>query len=238
MTKDPDSDSKPPYPSEILPVKDNYVIQIDHNYLVDQVADLCLQRCVEHPLNDEITPEDLGDNLNGLSVNLLGGKFELSHVKWRATDLNEYWDGSAVSVDDLKSNYKYDHKFCGVYINAARVDGLVFKHPRHYIDEDKFNEDISAFVDKFASYRKGEPVEMYFVINVVHRPTFANYWHSQIEVSKNTKPVSDPFLNVKAKWEKKMFRSFRTFLLPYCNKIVPCQIPPVDESKYLKRQNQ
>lgn len=233
MTKDLESDSKPPYPTEILPLKDKYVMKIDHDYLVNPNDGFILQRCVEHELGAEITPEDLGNNLNGFSVNLLGGKFNPEHVKWRALELNEYWDGREVSSEDLNSNYRYDVNFCGIYIKAADIDGKDFIHPRHYTDESKFNEDITAFVDKFASYKKGEPTEMYFIIYVNHRPTNSNYWHSQIEVSKKTIPVSDPILEMKNKWEKKVLRTFRSLLLPYCTKSYPEAIPSLDPSKYV-----
>lgn len=233
MTKDPESDSKPPYPGEIMPLKDVYVMQIGHDYLVNPNHGFILQRCVDHKLGAEITPDDLGVNLNGFSVNLLGGKFNPEHVKWRPLELNDYWDGRGVSVADLNSNYKYDENFCGIYIKAADVNGKIFTHPRYYTDADEFKKDVSAFVDKFASYKKNEPVEMNFVIYVNHRPTNSNYWHSQIEVSINSVPASSPILEIRKNWEKKVLRTFRTVLLPYCNKSYPDTIPVLDSSKYI-----
>lgn len=236
MMKDPENEVKPPYPGEIMPIRDAYELQICRDYLVDANAGLILQRCVNHRIDDIITSEDIGSNLNGLSVNLLGGEFKIDHVKWRPIDLNDYWDGREVSSEDLQSNYKYDPDFCGIYIKASEVDGKDFIYPKHYNDEKSFKEDVTAFVNKFAEYNRKQPeVELYFIVQVNHRPTCSNYWHCQIEVSKRTNPIAEPILEVKTKWEKKVLRAFRNFLLPYCSKECSAVIPAVDPSKYLKR---
>lgn len=227
-----ESEQKPPYPYKILPVKGKYVIQIDGDYLVGKDANLFVARRINKEADYEITPEMIGDNLNGLSVNLLGGEFEPFHVKWTPTELNAYWNGCEIPIEKL--NYRYDKEYCAIYINISEVNGKEFSHPRIYDKEEIFNADREAFKDKFAKFTKGKQneVEMQFEISVVHRPTFANYWHCQIEVAKKTFPKSPPILEVKAKWEKKMLRTFRNFLLPFCNKTMKIEIPQVEKAKY------
>ena len=230
MQTQPQSEPLPPYPCEIFPVKDDYILQIDHTYLVEKDSNLYVVRRTDCDTSSGITSEMIGSNLNGLSVNLLGGKFELIHIRWTPLTLTEDWDGKEIPKENL--TYRYSEGYYSIFININEIDGKIFTHPRYYDKEEDFKAEVAAFRDKFAVFAKGKPVEMEFEISVVHKPTFANYWHCQIEVAKNTDPKSPPMIDDPRGWEKKMLRTFRNFLVPYCTNSITGEIPKIDESRY------
>lgn len=230
MQTQPQSELLPPYPYEIIPVKNDYSLQIDHSYLVDKDANPYIVRRTDRYTSSGITSEMIGSNLNGLSVNLLGGKFELVHMRWTPLTLIEDWDGNEVPEEKL--TYRYGECYYTIFINITEINCKIFTHPQYYDKDEDCKADVAAFREKFAEFAKGKPVEMEFEISVVHRPTFANYWHCQIEVAKNPDPKSPPVLDVNAAWERKMLRTFRNFLVPYCTNSIAGEVPKVDESRY------
>lgn len=244
------ADSLPAYPLCILP-QPIYQDLIGEDELWSKTNGLQIQRrCAEDADRSVLTPEIFGNNLAEMSVNLLGGAFLPEHVKFTPKGVKPFSTGIPF---DYNGNYSYHSDACGVYISITDIQGGTFPSVRKFPNSQEYEkvkeaikeEDAATALDskdsgmsdkermvavfrKKKGFSKGQDYTVEYRINVMHRPTNANYWHCQIEIDPAVKKD-------KAEWQKDALRALTNFLVAYAsfNHLDP--IPPVKEEWYVKR---
>lgn len=186
------------YPNYILP-KTNYKPLMNVDGLVKSQP-TCLVRRSDKSLED--TFNKLGDyytlkegviihsDIPNLSLNLLGGLFEVQHIKYKTNhaDLSsKRWDGtSPIYLADYVNSYIKVENYCAVYIDANNVHDVNVPYKR------PVDKELTNLLKAFNKDRGFEEEELKKVKNdyvlegkteVAHDPTNLNYWHVEFKIS-------------------------------------------------------
>lgn len=229
----------PAYPVCILPQK-TYVDLIEEKVLCSKKNGLIIQRRAADNVNiDIITPEIFGDNLKGMSVNLLGGEFLPKFVKFTPIGAKNF-----PCEEPFDGNYKFYAAAFGVYLQIASIHNQTFPSPRKFPNSGEYNKVkgairtpkdrlLAAFDKSKSNFSKDREYEVIYIIRVMHRPTNANYWHCQIEISPDCEEGKTVDKD-KSEWQKRALRSLTNFLVPYTSLAYPNPLPTVNPQWYIK----
>lgn len=237
----------PSYPLCILP-QAGYIKQIDGNVLCSKTNGLIIQRrCADHIKDNALQPEIFGNNLAEMSVNLLGGCFLPEHVKFTPKGVVDF-----IVKTDFDGIYEYCQDAQGIYLSIPDIHNAEFPSRRKFLNQGEFDKVKDAIADDtvnvedseindkkrlvaaFQKFSKDTEYSVKYRIQVVHRPTNANYWHCQIEIApacSGGKTVSKD----KAEWQKEALRTLTNFLIIYVSFDYPFPLPKVKEEWYINK---
>lgn len=186
---------KSSYPKSILPLaKYNKTLDIDG--LLQVFPNLAVVRQITEEEGD-ITKAST--DVVGLSMNLLGGRYEVSrHLPFlpKSEDAIKQWDGGDVDLNDYTVDcYSFTDPCFGAYFKVADIHNLMFPFRRTFNSqneredyETKINTQLKnmgltleeRLVEAFVS--KKDPVNIYSITKISHAPVQLNYWHITLEV--------------------------------------------------------
>lgn len=248
---DQTTDTKPPYPICILP-QPNYRERIKEEELWSLLNSLVIQRRGANEYKGKpLCPEIYGTHRAEMSVNLLGGKFEPNFVEFspnKPKDLSE--------MVEFDGNYDHDADAFGLYVSIPSIHNGTFPALRKFpdkqsydkvkdaiLDEDKqvvenqqeeeARQRLAAVIKKHNSFRKDKEYPVRYLIQVMHRPTNANYWHCQIEIAEDCgggKTVKKET----AELQDKAFKALTNFLIIHTSFEYKSPIPKVKKEWYEK----
>ncbi len=232
------TESIPQYPECILP-HPTYLDSIKEDELCSKSNGLIIQRrCPDNVSLEMICPEVFGNNLAEMSVNLLGGKFQPDFVKFTPKGVKPL-----SSLIPFEGNYTYSPDAYGVYISIFDINDRTFPSTRKFPNQQEYEkmkdaiksnkERLVAAFSKKKGFSKEEDYELQYKIQVMHRPTNANYWHCQIEIApafEGAQTISKD----KAEWQKNALRALTSFLVMYTSFDHPQPIPRVKSEWYIK----
>ncbi len=232
------ADSIPQYPKCILP-QPNYLDAIKEAELWSKSNGFVIQRrCPDGVSLEMICPEVFGSNLAEMSVNLLGAAFLPEYVKFNPKGVKAFSENIP-----FEGIYTYSPDAIGVYLSIYAINGRTFPSPRRFPSQQEYekmkdaipsNKDrlVAAFAKK-KGFSKEEDYEVLYKIRVMHRPTNANYWHCQIEISPAFEG-SSTVRKDKAEWQKNALRTLTNFLTAYASFEYATPIPEVRKEWYIK----
>ena len=198
-----------------------------------------------------LCPEIYGTHRAEMSVNLLGGRFEPEFVKFtpnKPKDLSK--------KIEFDGNYDHDADAFGLYISIPSIHNGTFPALRKFPDqqshdkvkdaildenkhededkqvvenkqEDEDKQRLAAAFKKNNSFRKNKEYPVRYLIQVMHRPTNANYWHCQVEIDPAVKKD-------KAEWQKDALRALTNFLVGYASFEHKNPLPLIKKEWYIK----
>lgn len=227
---------KAPYPKEIAPQK-GYLHYMSIKALLEAYPDLAVvRRCdMDSPYaasatgeHKSIRPEVIANDLNvlGLSVNLIGGKFDFKkHGAFnpKTNDVYKDWNGCDLANFPLpKEEYKEENPVCPVFFQVSKIDKLTFPYTKQ-INEKEYdtiknksaeiqkNEDLyieGTMISEFGKEANGH-TGLRAYVRVNHHPTILNYWHVQFDCyeADSDVPISSDGDNGVTKRIRRKFRT-------------------------------
>lgn len=193
------------YPQEILPQK-GYITRMDLSYLKDLYPLIAVRRCMisssaafeESECGVKMLTSDAIGQVIGLSLNLLGGKFDdKKHILYKPSKTSpcrEDWDGKTFhkvssndySISDLGGfNLYYSvrdwYNFTFPYNTTASSSEQFYKmhDDQNSIAESEGIDLENKICDVFKS--KKQTFKMIARTKINHHPTLMNYWHVQLD---------------------------------------------------------
>lgn len=202
------------FPSHILP-SSWFSIEININNVISAKPFCLIQRC--HPVHiDQITPEIIGEDIQEMSVNILGGRFKRCDGAWKTNkDLSKLWKGEKIDSSDYESAYEFNENFGAFYFKIKDINNLPFPFPRKFPNLNSAlnsEKSIVSFIEK--RFSKDTLYTVNYIIRVKHRPSFGNYWHGQVELSESGDSLEKPIKN-KSEWQKNIYRSLSNQLYAF-----------------------
>lgn len=159
-------------------------------------------------------------DISGLSLNLLGGDFQVEHLKYRIlpkTDAQEKWEfNRKVFISEHYKEYELQDVTCEYYFSIGDINKIIFSYEYPY---EKSNPSIENFfkvmgrenAEVFKDDNSSKKVKLPGRIKVHHDPLNMNYWHAEIHVYD----YNDNKIERGAKWTKFFFASAINILSVY-----------------------
>lgn len=141
----------------------------------------------------------------GLSLNLLGGYFTESHLKYVQKDkAASYWkEGTSVEVNDLIGDVSVEESRIPIYLPLLKLHNLQIPFEKNIGQKQlkKLPPGLAVEIEEKDNYR----VEA--TLKVKHAPTNANFWHVEFELSDLTRDSEDKVVkNIKSYKVEKEFK--------------------------------
>ncbi len=208
---------KPPYPREILPEPGFNLMDV-----AKLPEDFVLARRTDKPIGEYI--KSIWKELAGFSVNLMGGKFEQHHLAFSPKTHN---------VDWYPDNCPQPDSYCRlIEYDISDPQGLYFQ--------------ATVFSERFPIDKEldGRFETEFFELEVVHKPTLANFWHFQYafiqimvdgqnethhEIERDSFQKKKRFKRHFAKWIEDKF-----YLGLFISNPDGIPIPPIPQQSYSK----
>ena len=181
------------YPSSILP-KVSYEAKMNMDSLTN--SQLYLLRRSNNPFDK--TFNKMGDyfvlredaigykDVPGLSLNLLGGKFKIRHLKYKVlmkTPASQKWDGTTqIFLSEHLNDFEVVKGGCPIFLDANKLHDKPIPYDREknsHLDKEVqnfFNNMIPAGIDV------GNKYKLEARIKLAHDPINLNYWHVEYEL--------------------------------------------------------
>jgi len=126
-----------------------------------------------------------------LSVNLLGGLFDLKHLKYKiilGTKSSKKWNGkSVIFCNEHKENFSInDNINASIYLNANGIHNT--KMPYNHFDSKEVTKELNKLSKSFnTSYQPiiengSKKYKLDGQLQVKHDPLNLNYWHIEIKI--------------------------------------------------------
>lgn len=252
------------YPIDILPHQ-NLIRKIDVLNLNSQQENIVIIRRSAFE-TEEDTFDELGilkdgalytreGEIEGLSLNLLGGNFSEKDIKWRQIgSAMQDWTGDTIDLNKIPKEELIEldsEKICAIPLSLKSVLEIEVPYNKSFVNDKKM---VDKEIAK-STYNEHEVIETENVnskkiktdtfhykgsVSVEHVPTISNYWHVQMDLTedsakqvklvkiKSFKPSEDS--NEQHHTTKAALEFFqRIKIIPRETKeLIPCQI----ESKY------
>lgn len=181
------------YPEEILP-QPHFSPKLNLEKVVSLNDEFIVCRTINIPLEDAITEDEdgteildldvLGDSIVGMSVNLLGGHFNESHLKYYTPHKypsGQYWDGrSEINLIDFKGQHEIKKDAYPLYYSSRVVHRQQVPFGLRGLQKEQRKRINEVF--KKSAHIFNSDANITCEIFVDHRPNNLNYWHSQIEL--------------------------------------------------------
>lgn len=227
----------PEYPIRLIP-RQNFRSEMDRSQL--QQINPWLQRkcfcaesecCVEGDKN-RVTRKAFGDSgLYKMSVNILGGLFEIGDEKWhQLVGEEDNWTEGEVDME------KYEDKYClkdittSIYFNFNSADTLDWQFPRRFNDKDEFDackEAIISGMSEEPTFSKKQEFTLKGHSECYHTPNCLNYWHVEVRSIIDSMPPTEIADN-KQNYKKRALRNMIEVLRKLCTLNPPkayCLLP-------------
>jgi hypothetical protein len=230
------------YPSFILP-KNRYVSLI-------RISELCtLQRLyilrrsnktlenTFHIIGDKtILREDSIEPIDvpNMSLNLMGGKFKERHLKFipkMRTEAVKKWDGfKRIYLSEFLNDYEKIETFCPIYFDVNNIDLVNIPYQQNKSKE--INRLLLELGEK--PVEKNEKYQFTAQTEVMHDPTFLNYWHVEFKL-KDFRGV--PIARKQNAWIDDLSRqTIKNILSVNAYHTLPTAISSIPQKYYLKRE--
>ena len=141
----------------------------------------------------------------GLSLNLLGGYFIESHLKYvQKGEAASYWqEGTSVSIDDLLEHISVEEDRVPIYLPLFKLHSLQILFEKNIDPKQlkKLPQGLAVETEIKGEYK----VEA--TLRIKHAPTNANFWHVEFELSDRTRDSdSKAIKNIKSYKAEKEFK--------------------------------
>lgn len=196
--------NKQGYPLQIFP-RPRYKVQIDIDSILKS-SDLVIVRRSEYSREDTFNKlgyllEDVihEKDLFGLSMNLLGGKFRSTYIKFvQGKEGAKQWDGKRILYDNYSKLYTIKDVCTPVYFNVKDLHKKQFPYYRESSDKEtqKIIKELGL-----KSVLRGTQNEFSALSNIKHTPNIMNYWHVELELRDAKNAVIN---TLKAKWQESL----------------------------------
>lgn len=194
------------YPEEILP-KTHFAPQINLETVVSKSNEFVVCRSIDIPLEDAIVEDEdgseildldvLGDSIVGMSVNLMGGHFNESHLRYYTPHKflsGQYWDGKReIKLIDFVGQYDNDKKAYPLYYSSKVVHRQVLPCELRNTRKEHLKRIREVFQKAAQIFENNVNLNCEIFVN--HKPNNLNYWHSQIELKPLGAQDSECFKN-------------------------------------------
>lgn len=208
------------------------VLGAEKNVYIQRRCDKSFEECCKDGNPGDVRGDALGEFLHCMSVNVLGGKFEPEHVKWKTVGAGaKYWKTreDIKLADYAESCVPHPHEHA-VYFNASELEGMHFDVPCEIKDKGlrkKFGKAIKA-----AFEGKGERIVA--TIRIKHAPTLLNYWHVEVWQNIENDDLVTTVKNNSSAWKQKVLDEFRTVMKDLATLRRPAAYSLIAEHYYKK----
>lgn len=227
------------YPLEIIPsVKYKKEILIDS---ICNTQDFYITRRVNH--NKENLLNEIGilrddvlqpKEVPMMSLNIMGGKFEHSHIKFRTLkEGNDKWNGKdEIFISDFFKCYEIldSSKIATIFFEGNKINSVII--PYCQPDTTELKKQVDHFFTHVPKPEKGSNgFEFEGKIIFKHDPTNLNYWHLELNVIDFK---GDAITFKGATWQKRLFSHIisNTLLVNALTSI--SYIPSIPRAHYIK----
>lgn len=216
------------YPKQILPCTD-YLMPMLIQQLNDEQGEFFVCRRIDKPVSNyvfdsingrkQLDVDCFGESVVRLSMNLMGGLFEASHLIYQQKgEGRKEWNGGNVCLADYVN--------CIVVMSSAwpLYYSSVSLHRRHFSTRLIFKKDEKGKYNSLKEAAKsmalddfqGKDVCVDFVseIFISHVPTNLNYWHVQMEVKPALEEDDSYFRNGKS-WREDVYTQLLVDILSF-----------------------
>lgn len=201
------------YPEEILP-QPHFSPQINLEKVISKTDEFVVCRTIDIPLEDAIDEDEdgteildidvLGESIVGMSVNLMGGHFNVSHLKYYTPHkylAGQYWDGKReIKLIDFVGQYEPQDNTYPLYYSSKAVHRQILPCELKNAPKDQLKRIKEVFKKSAEIFKDNASVKC--EIFVKHKPNNLNYWHSQIELKALGAADSECFKNKNSFREK------------------------------------
>lgn len=231
------------YPERLLP-HNNYVVRMDRSGLTEidpylqRKSFLPIEECCVEGNQDCVTTRAFGQSgLYNMSVNILGGLFEVGDEKWhQAVGKEDEWNGGDVDIRKYKERYESRDVTASVYFKFRIADGLKWTFPRRFNtiqERNSYEKAIEGGLSDSETFVKTVDYLLKTHSECHHSPNMLNYWHMEIKTIIDRKPEEVVDANDK-KYQKKAVRGMIEVLRPHCTLRPPHDSPILPEDVYKK----
>ncbi|NIG52512.1 hypothetical protein [Chitinophaga sp. Cy-1792] len=223
------------YPKNILP-RGNYINPIDINILNGQDKYVILRRsdkCIGDTFNEF---ENLVDNIildqriPGLSMNLLGGNYEIKHLKFNQTGgAGKYWDSiREIKLNEYLKDIKLLEVYCPIYFFVEDLQNIEFPYSRP--------NDATAkklLTELGIPQQVGQTANVIAKVEIVHKPSNANYWHVEFTIRESLHENAKAIKDANSRWKENLTQSIYHLISAKALKKCPV-VPKVRTTAYTK----
>lgn len=228
------------YPIEIIP-KSHYSYRINLETVLAHSGCFYVCRTAYSPIH-EIISEDFDGNpvldidafkkhVVGLSVNLMGGLFNESHLAYytpMSHPSSDDWKGQPIRLTDFVGGFDRHPQAYPVYYSSEVLHRQPVRHSFISPDKSRKKSLKDIFGDRCIEIF-GDEWRTHCEIFIAHKPTNLNYWHMQLEMKPALEDDDESFINDKA-WRKDIYVQLITDILtkkfqlsiPHSTHIVNC----------------
>lgn len=237
------------YPSSILP-KTNFKGSIDFDLLLASNNNIFLVRRSDKSLAETFQILDgayilrsnsiLPDRIPKLSLNLLGGFFNLEHLRFsishRAPGGQKWSENESIKLRNYLNDFTIVDVGCGIFLHANKIDGSTFPYSYPYDKTTskivhEFESRIGQGAIKIIDPKDGKSkfCEVSGQVKLKHDPLKLNYWHIEmLTLAFN----EDEVPKKSAKWHEVYFNSVMTHVIKANAYASPENFGLVDSSFY------
>lgn len=198
------------YPYEVVP-KATYKELLEFKVLKHDYPNMLVLRMVKGRKEDyydassnnkELTDRIFQGSIQNLSMNLLGGKFEIKHHSFLPKNNGaSNWDGNNIKLSQYKDSYIDENPAFYICFNVEEIDGKTYPFPNPFNtqeERDSMEKEATAtlnkhglnidqeIVEKFRSPRDNVNIQVLMKLN--HHPTMLNYWHITLDTTRPDNP--------------------------------------------------
>ena len=141
----------------------------------------------------------------GLSLNLLGGYFAESHLKYvqKGKAASHWIEGTLVKINDLIEDIFVEESRIPIYLPLFKLHNLQIPFEKN-IDQRQLKKLPSGLA---VEMKEKDNYEVEATLKVKHTPTNANFWHVEFELSDPTRDSEDKVVkNIKSYKVMKEFK--------------------------------
>lgn len=231
------------YPKQILPNED-FLNPLLIQELHDEQNGFIMSRRIDKPVSDcsfpstqgrrQLDIDCLGENIERLSMNLMGGAFMTNHLIFQQKGEGaKPWKGGIIRIEDFVSCIVVLPCGFPLYYSSNCL------HRRHFCTNLTFAKNEKGKYDSLRAAAKslaltvftGDEVKVDFEseIFIAHVPTNLNYWHVQMEVKPAFEKDDSYFKNGNS-WREDVYVQLLTDILSF--EFLEDVTPSVVASKY------
>ena len=133
-------------------------------------------------------PKGYGE-VAGLSLNLLGGHFTETHLKYvQKGEAAFYWkEGTAVAIKGLIGHISVEEGRIPIYLPLLKLHNLQIPFEKNIMSKQlkKLPPGLAVETEEEGSY------QVKATLKIKHAPTNANFWHVEFELSDETRDSED-----------------------------------------------
>jgi hypothetical protein len=222
------------YPTIILP-QENFVSKIEIEALLSEVSVVLTRRATGN--NDDIfNPQGLlrpsilkERDLDRMSMNMLGGYFEVEHTRFRAFgQARQEWLGDSVCLDNYEGCFECLENCCEIFFDCNDIvkQDIPYNRPA----DPAAQRELAALRNALNISVVDGSYELQGSTDVVHSPIKLNYWHVEFVVCD----INGNYAERKNQYLKTFYKDVLQDIIMVSAKQAPSEYEPIPQKFYLK----